>query len=1316
MRIFIILGVFLLASFTICYSQVNLSSGLVAYYPFTGNPNDASGNGHNGQLVNNFQLTTDRFGNPNSAYFFNGIDNYIKVQDDGSFSTPYFSIALWFQTSSNNLQNLVGKRDFTTTAGTGGAQYQFFIDYPPFPGIGSNIVGNNSSCTNISSSSYINTGEWICPNKWYFAVIIFDGSFHKIYINGVLKQNVPTAFNGFLSCNSELRFGNWWQSDLIPFNGKMDDIRWYNRALNDQEVTALYGNYVSSAPPLDFSYSQNVCSPNTVNFFTNLSSGQAIQSYSWDFGNGPSYPNLAFPSVSFPGYNNYPVKLQIQYTNGCKDSVVKSVPVFLNQDNIIATADTTICEGSSLTLKTAGNFQDFCWQPGAGTATVSNLTVNPASTTTYSFTAQTTGGNLVTNGDFSGGNTGFTSDYTFNATSGTGTGVYNVAANPQAWNASLSACTDHTTGTANMLMVNGVNAIDKKVWSETITVQPNTNYQFSAWLQSLSAVNTGVLKFAINGLQISTWVGAPSQTCSWKQYKVPWNSGASTTAILTIQNENPNSPGNLFALDDIFFGDIALKTDSVKVTVSAKPNVSSRVDTTICLGSTVTLTTTSDATSFNWSPGTGLSNPNILSPLATPPATTQYIVTAGTGCTARDTVVVTVISSPHSLQNRTYCSGDSVLLTSSGTTNILWNTGSTATSIYAITPGTYWVQSGTGTCMSIDSFVVSARTLPVVNLGKDTSFCQPGSIVLNAGNASATYLWQNGQTSQTITANQTGTYYVTVTNNGCTASDSINLTIFNKPILIARADTTICTGSTLTLTTTSDGIGFNWSPATGLSNPNIPAPVATPPATTQYIVTAINAAGCSARDTVNVTVTPPPHSLQSKTYCAGDSVLLTSGSSFNMLWSTGSTATSIYASVPGTYWVQSSVGSCTRIDSFTVVPKALPVVNLGKDTALCISDSLLLNAGNAGASYLWQNGQSSQTFTVHNADLYYVTVNSNGCTSSDSISVSSLSLPVPIVSSDTTICAQGNAVLSGGGGTSYLWSPGVGLSNPNSATTNASPSATTKYTLTVIGQNGCRNSIFVTVAVNPAPAFQVSATKNLVCKGDTALLSASGGDTYSWSPASSLSNPSGNNTLAFPSSSTEYQVIIQNNACRVADTLDVNIPVADKPSVSTTKSNDIDCFIGQAKLTAGGGSSYVWSPGANLSDSTSSHPVASPSVTTTYHVFIISPQGCMVEDTITVFVSRNGDGGFLVPSAFTPNNDGKNDCFGVRSWGSGITNFSINLYNRWGQLLFHADDPSQCWDGIFNGQPQPGDVYVYWIRAKSPCGDVFRKGTFVLIK
>jgi gliding motility-associated-like protein len=172
----------------------------------------------------------------------------------------------------------------------------------------------------------------------------------------------------------------------------------------------------------------------------------------------------------------------------------------------------------------------------------------------------------------------------------------------------------------------------------------------------------------------------------------------------------------------------------------------------------------------------------------------------------------------------------------------------------------------------------------------------------------------------------------------------------------------------------------------------------------------------------------------------------------------------------------------------------------------------------------------------------------------------------------------------------------------------------------------------------------------------------------------------------------------------------------DTISTSVQKSNDISCLQPTAQLRAFGGSRYVWSPAVALDNVQVYNPVASPAVTTTYLVEITKANGCTVTDTITVFVGAgNLDNAFLVPNAFTPDGDGKNDCFGVRHWGT-ISNLHFMIYNRWGQMVFQSSDPSACWDGTFKGSMLPTATFVYFIEATTPCGPVVRRGTVTLVR
>ena len=157
-------------------------------------------------------------------------------------------------------------------------------------------------------------------------------------------------------------------------------------------------------------------------------------------------------------------------------------------------------------------------------------------------------------------------------------------------------------------------------------------------------------------------------------------------------------------------------------------------------------------------------------------------------------------------------------------------------------------------------------------------------------------------------------------------------------------------------------------------------------------------------------------------------------------------------------------------------------------------------------------------------------------------------------------------------------------------------------------------------------------------------------------------------------------------------------------------------MLGTAKLRATGASQFNWINHPSLSTSNASAVGATACSTTTYHVKATSSKGCVAEDSIEVkLIKGNIDNGYLMPSAFTPNGDGKNDCFGVKSWGA-VTNFTFSVFDRFGTILFTTTDPANCWDGTYKSYKMGSGTFVYQVKATTNCGPVFRKGTVVLIR
>jgi len=164
--------------------------------------------------------------------------------------------------------------------------------------------------------------------------------------------------------------------------------------------------------------------------------------------------------------------------------------------------------------------------------------------------------NLVANGDFEQGNTGFTTQYTYAPSGGTAAlpaEVYNVGTNPALWAYDFTVVNsygDHTTGSGLMMMCNGATNANTLVWGETASVTPNTNYSFSAWVSSVDYYLPATLDFVFNGGTPIAYA-APTTGGVWRQFSTTVNSGNATSMTMQIYDANLVAPGNDFALDDI---------------------------------------------------------------------------------------------------------------------------------------------------------------------------------------------------------------------------------------------------------------------------------------------------------------------------------------------------------------------------------------------------------------------------------------------------------------------------------------------------------------------------------------------------------------------------------------------------------------------------------------------------------------------------------------------------------------------------------------------------------------------------------------------
>jgi len=418
------------------------------------------------------------------------------------------------------------------------------------------------------------------------------------------------------------------------------------------------------------------------------------------------------------------------------------------------------------------------------------------------------------------------------------------------------------------------------------------------------------------------------------------------------------------------------------------------------------------------------------------------------------------------------------------------------------------------------------------------------------------------------------------TTMGC--RDTLRRTVMvDQPLIkLAFRDTLVCVNDNVQLLASSPGGGnFSWSPQTNMVNSNSPAPIVSPTRTTVYRVD-LNDNGCLSRDSVRVRVT--------------DFVFL-------------------------------------------------EVMN---DTAICQADTIQLKAVSSGFKHLWTN-VSTENATVRNptvipdrTTVYEVTASIGGCSAKDSIMVTTVPYPKANAGSDTVICLETAAQLSGStDGSSISWSPSATLNNPGILNPVAVPKQTTSYILSAFDTKGCpkpgKDTVVVKVMQTPIVTMDTA-----VIIGQSLQLNVSGGIAYSWTPAIGLSATNIANPVAIYSSPTE----------------------GIRYKVEMTKSTGCPHFA------------YI---------------------------------------TVKVFATKAQ---VFVPTAFTPNGDGRNDL--LKPIPVGIKRLEyFNVYNRWGQLVFSTKTLGQGWNGSVEGRAQSTGVFTWVVSAVDIDGKpYFEKGTVAIIR
>ncbi len=468
------------------------------------------------------------------------------------------------------------------------------------------------------------------------------------------------------------------------------------------------------------------------------------------------------------------------------------------QLSITATAaQDTICQGETVALAAAGDvFDIYSWTPNTwitspGTA---NPTVTPPITTTYTVVGSSLGNSVITNGDFSAGNSGFSTEYIYGPNSGGGPwgdlsdeGTYAVVTNPNLAHTNFANCNDHTTGFGNMLVVNGSANLNQEIWCQTISIQENTVYQFSTWITSVELGNPAELQFSINGTLLGSTFTAPSGTCTWEQFFQTWDSGNNTSVEICIVNQNVSVGGNDFALDDISFSPILTEESSVTVYVSEISGVVAIQTPTGCDGS---LGTASVAVNGGFEPYSYLwdNGETTEEAISLDEGNHTLTVTDAVGCAAivnvnigapQNPVIEDVVVQPTTCG---FANGMLEISVEPGNDPFTYSIDGTnfqnENIFEEVASGTFFVvvEDANGCTGAFQVTVDASESISLdIITPQGVDLCGELPVLLDAGDFES-YEWSNGETSASITAEEGIEYSVVVTDvNGCTAEASIEI-------------------------------------------------------------------------------------------------------------------------------------------------------------------------------------------------------------------------------------------------------------------------------------------------------------------------------------------------------------------------------------------------------------------------------------------------------------------------------------------------------------------------------------------------------------
>ena len=705
--------------------------------------------------------------------------------------------------------------------------------------------------------------------------------------------------------------------------------------------------------------------------------------------------------------------------------------------------------------------------------------------------------------------------------------------------------------------------------TESITV--NTEMAYSVTVTDANnCQNDTSINLIINDLPIPTISGSPTycpgssttlDAGNWEGYL--WSTNDATQ---TVEISSEQLVGVTVTDDNGCEGETSLNiTESAEIT----PTITG--DTEFCDGGSTILDAGDNYVSYMWSNGDMTQTTEIFGE-----ETVTVTVEDAAGCTGSASVMTTFADelSITISGDTEFCDGGSTILDAGdGYASYTWSNGdmTQTTEIFGEETVTVTVMDAAG-CSGMASATTTFADELTVSIFGNPSFCTGGSTTLDAGAGYATYLWSNGDETQTTEADMAEVYSVTVTDAaGCSGVGSVPVSEENTLMPTILGDTEICENEQTTLSIDGAFATYAWSNMSDQSEITISQ-------SNNYSVTVTDASGCigEASAFVQVNPNPTPTISGSATFCLGGSSTLDAGDGYiDYNWSTMEVSQDITVNTPNTYSVTvTDVNNCTGEDMIEVMQTDTLAPVIGGDMSFCAGGQTELDAGSGFATYAWSNMEATQQITVTQAGQYTVTVSDgSGCSGSGMIMITENQNPTPTISGDENFCFGEETTLTVNEAfVNYSWSnmeqtPSITISQSNT------------YEVTVTDNNNCIGTAnFTATEGNPVIVNITGDTE--ICDGESTTLTATGGfESYTWTGGFA------GQTLEVSSANTYSVVATDANNCEGTADFEVNVLPAIPMTQLTPEICEGETFeVGNSSYNAEG--IYLDTiPGANGCDS-----------------------------------------------------------------------------------------------------------------------------------